>query len=126
MRREDAEYALRAKRLDIIDTAVRLFIPWGFLALVAYWVHKDISVLAGKQTLAQIGISFLGDIRLSDSVAYIFGVAGTGYGIAERQLRRRNIARLSGEKQELERLLDAGRTSSNLTRQGTTRPEDNK
>jgi hypothetical protein len=120
----EAEYLLRAKRLEVIDTAIRLLIPWGSLALIAFWVHGDVIALAGKQTLANIGLSFLGDIRVSDAVAYIFGAAGAGYGIAERTVRRRTIARLAEENKALEKLADPQRSSSNLTKRGTTSPED--
>lgn len=122
----EAEYLLRAKRLDLIDTAIRLLVPWGSLVLIAFWVHGDVIALAGKQTLANIGLSFLGDIRTSDAVAYIFGAAGAGYGIAERTVRRRTIARLGEENKALEKLVDPHRSSSNLTRRGTTSPEDKK
>lgn len=124
--KEEADFLLRSKRLELIEAAIRLAIPWGALVAIAYWVHTDIAALAGKQTLAQIGIAFLGDIKISDAVAYVFGAAGAGYGIAERNLRRRTIARLADEGRQLEERLDARRTSSNLTRRGTTRPEDKK
>jgi hypothetical protein len=122
----EAEYLLRAKKLEILDTAIRLIIPWGSLALIAFWVHGDVIALAGKQTLANIGLSFLGDIRVSDAVAYIFGAAGAGYGIAERTVRRRTIARLAEENTTLERLVHPERSTSHLTKRGTTRPEDKK
>ena len=122
--KEEADFLLRSKRLELIETVIRLSIPWGALVAIAYWVHIDIAALAGKQTLAQIGIAFLGDIKISDAVAYIFGAAGAGYGIAERNLRRKTIARLADEGRRLEQTLDPRRSSSNLTRRGTTRPED--
>lgn len=122
----EAEYLLRAKRLEIFDTAIRLLIPWGALALIAFWVHSDVIALAGKQTLANIGLSFLGDIRVSDAVAYIFGAAGAGYGIAERTVRRRTIARLAEENKNLEKLVHPERSTSHLTKRGTTSPEDKK
>jgi len=124
--KEEAEYLLRSKRLELAETAIRLLIPWGALVAIAYWVHSDVVALAGKRTLAQIGLSFVGDIKISDAVAYIFGAAGAGYGIAERTLRRKTIARLSEENRTLEEMVDPQRTSSNLTKRGTTRPEDKK
>jgi hypothetical protein len=122
----ETEYLLRAKKLDIVDTAIRLLIPWGSLALIAFWVHGDVIALAGRQTLANIGLSVFGDIRVSDAVAYIFGAAGAGYGIAERTVRRRTIARLAGENIALEQLVHPERSTSHLTKRGTTSPEDKK
>jgi hypothetical protein len=124
--KDEAEYYFRARRFDVIDAAVRLVIPWGSLVAIAFWVHGDVVALAGKQTLAQIGLSFMGDIRISDAVAYIFGATGVVYGISERTLRRKNIARLAEENRSLEKKIDPLRSSSNLTRRGTTRPEDKK
>jgi hypothetical protein len=120
------DYVIRNRRLDLVDTTIRLLIPWGSLVLIAFWVHSDVIALAGKQTLANIGLSFVGDIRVSDAVAYIFGALGAGYGIAERNLRRKNISRLAVENSALEAMKDPGRTSSNLTKRGTPRPEDKK
>jgi hypothetical protein len=124
--KQEAEYFFRARRFELIDTAIRLVIPWGSLVAIAFWVHRDVVALAGRQTLAHIGLSFMGDIKVSDAVAYIFGAAGAGYGIAERTLRRKNIARLAEENRTLEKIADPLRSSSNLTRRGTTRPEDKK
>ncbi len=124
--KEEADFLVRSKKLDLIDLAIRLMVPWGALVAIAYWIHADIVALAGKQTLAQIGLSFMGDIKISDAVAYVFGAAGAGYGMAERTLRRKTIARLADENRRLEQMVDPQRTSSNLTRHGTTRPEDQK
>ncbi len=124
--KDEAEYYFRARRFEVIDTVIRLAIPWGSLVAIAFWVHSDVIALAGKRTLANIGLSFMADIRVSDAIAYIFGAAGAGYGIAERTLRRKNIARLAEENRTLEKMVDPLRSSSNLTRRGTTRPEDKK
>jgi hypothetical protein len=122
--KEEADFLIRSKKLDLIEVVIRLAIPWGALVAIAYWVHTDVVALAGKQTLARIGLSFMSDIKVSDAIAYVFGAVGAGYGIAERTLRRKTIARLSDEGRLLEQMIDPQRTSSNLTRHGTTRPED--
>lgn len=80
--------------------------------------------LAGKFTLADIGISFAGDIKLSESIVYLFGTGGVGYGLYQHRLRRKNIERLASRPIELEKLIDSTRSSSRLTPQGSTRPED--
>jgi len=49
---------------------------------------------------------------------------GWAYGFGQLQLRRRHIKHIENSKNELERLLDLKRTSSNLTDKGTTRPGD--
>jgi hypothetical protein len=114
------EFQLRFKRLDIIADAIRLGIPWCSLIAIAALVAFSVSRLAGKTTLAQIGLTFLGDMRISQAVAYIFGLAGGGYGLFERRLRHKKTKSMAEYSAELERRLDPGRTSSGLTRAGTT------
>lgn len=82
------------------------------------------STYAGKYTFADIGISLLGDFRVSEALIYILGVGGIIYGYGERRLRLKAIERLANRQIELEKRIDPGRSSSGLTPQGTTRPED--
>jgi hypothetical protein len=115
------ELLVRFRKLDIVADAVRLGIPWVSLIAIFALATVMVSKLSGRTTLAQIGIAFLGDIRLSDAVAYIFGIAGSGYGLLERGLRRRKTKSMAAYTAELEKKIDPGRTSSGLTPTGTTR-----
>lgn len=119
-----AETLVRMRRYDIVDTFVRLAIPWGCLLLMVYWATGSLNALAGKETFADIGIRVLGDFRVSEGVAYLFGGLGVGYGILQKLLRQRNIERLAPRIKELEQHVHPQRTSSQLTARGTTRPED--
>ncbi len=80
--------------------------------------------LAGRQTLADIGIKVLADITLSKSIC--FGAAGCGlaYGIAQDRLRRKTIRKKARRIKVLEEMIDPSRSSSNLMHDGRTRPED--
>jgi len=118
------DFLLRYKRLDIIADVIHLGLPWGSLVAIAVLFYLSVSRLAGQTTLAQIGMSFIGDIRVSDAVAYIFGGSGFLYGLNERRLRHKKTERLASHAIELEKMLDPKRTSSGLTPKGTTRPED--
>lgn len=120
----DQEYALQWKKLDVVDNALHLIIPWSFLLAIAVVVYRGIDVLAGKTTMAQIGMSFIGDIKVSNALSYLFGAGGFGYGIKERRLRHKKTAGLTAYSAELERKIHSERTSSGLTPEGTTRPED--
>jgi hypothetical protein len=99
-------------------------IRFGALCFLAYCTYLTIAALAGKETDASIGISFLGNITVSQSFAYIFGAGGVVYGFRERALRQRTIERLQRRVQELEAAQDPSRTSSKLTPRGETRPQD--
>ncbi len=124
--RQDASSgaAIRLKKLDIVADAVHLAIPWGCLLGIGICIAFATSRLAGKATLAQIGMSFVGDIRVSDAVAYMFGAAGVGYGVLERRLRHKKTKSMAAYSAELETKLDPNRSSSGLTPEGTTRDED--
>ncbi|HEY6351133.1 MAG TPA: hypothetical protein VI636_17145 [Candidatus Angelobacter sp.] len=115
------ELLLRFRRLDIVADAVRLLIPWGSAVAIVGLLAFMVSRLAGKMTLAQIGMSFFGDIRVSQAVAYMFGILGGGYGLLERRLRHRKTKNMAGHMAELEKKIDPGRTSSGLDPKGTTR-----
>ena len=88
--------------------------------LIARYVYLAVASLAGKSTVSDIGIKFLGNLRVSEGLAGLFGGGGTVYGLAQRKLRRDTIERLQGRIKELEREHDPNRSSSNLTIRGTT------
>jgi len=120
----EAEFLVRFKKLDILADAVHLIVPWGSLVAVFWFTYLMVAQLAGKATLADIGIKVMGDIKLPQVLAYLFGVSGVGYGMSERRLRRKKVEHMGGHIKALEEALDPTRSSSGLTRRGTTRPED--
>jgi hypothetical protein len=122
--KEVLDFRLHLKRLEIIDTVVRLTIPWCGGILIALCAAYTVSVLAGKYTFAQIGISLLGSLKVSETISYAFGASGVIYGLKEGALRRKNIHRLSSQIQNLERQVNPTRSSSSLTTRGTTQPGD--
>jgi hypothetical protein len=122
--KEFLDFRLHLKRLEIWDVGVRLLVPWGFGALIAFFAYLSIAILAGRYTFAQIGVNVLGNLKISESISYVSGLTGVLYGLKERRLRRKNIQRLSTQIQKLEKQADPNRSSSDLTERGTTRPED--
>jgi hypothetical protein len=93
--------------------------------IVVFGYAKDVLItFAGKETAANLALSLIVKLQADRWFAYLFGVAGAGYGVVERQLRRRNIKRLTARTEELEKRLHPARTSSGLTPKGRTRPED--
>ena len=121
---KQAEFILRYKRLDIVADAVHLFVPWGSLVAIFVFIYLMVTKLAGHATMAQVGVSFLGEMRLPSAVAYLFGGSGLAYGVSERRLRHKKTSGLASYMTALEHRIDPQRTSSNLTTHGTTRPED--
>lgn len=99
-------------------------ISWVGVVLVARYAYLAIAALAGQQTAAEIGINFLGEVRVSEALAWLFGAGGVAYGMGQRKVRRDTIERSADRIRSLEQRLDPSRSSSRLTPRGTTRPED--
>jgi hypothetical protein len=123
-KRTESEFGLSFKKYDEIGATLRTLIKWGSLVLIVRYGYLSVASMAGRHTLADIAVRFLGNLKVSESIAYILGSGGLIYGAAQRQLRRRNIQRLVKGKNDLEKLMNPGRTSSDLKDDGTTRPGD--
>ena len=109
----------------LVSVAGNLF-KWGGLVLIARYTYLAIVALSGTTTIADIGLGFrlFADIRVSQVLSWLLTVGGIGYGLSERQLRRRTIKRLQGRIIEGEKRIDPERTSSRLTARGETNLED--
>jgi len=123
-RRDELEYGLRYKRYEIAENFVRHGWKYGSLAFLGYCARDVLISFAGKYTFAEIAISFLGQMTITNTVKYSAIGGLFVWGMAERKLRQRAIARLSPRAETLELVIDSKRSSSNLTRRGTTKPED--
>lgn len=102
--------------VDVVRTAIK----WGSAVWIVSYIYRSIAVLAGHATAADIGIKFLANVRVSDGIFAVLTGGSIAYGVGQRQLRRRHIKHVAHDKNDLERLLDPKRTSSNLTDSGTT------
>jgi hypothetical protein len=87
-------------------------IKWCGLVLIAWMGYKAIAVLSGKQTQANILVSFLGDVRVSQVLSWGLAVGGLSYGSAQARLRKTKEAALGERIKELEQELDPRRSSS--------------
>jgi hypothetical protein len=99
-------------------------IRWGGLVAIFYFIYRSIGALAGNTTVANIGLTVFGDVKLSDVFGYVFGGSGVAYGLAQKRLRRNKTHYLQGRIKDLETKLDPQRTSSGLTTHGDTHPKD--
>ncbi|MBW8874531.1 MAG: hypothetical protein JF614_06170 [Acidobacteria bacterium] len=107
-------FLLVEKGAPVVEVAVR----WGIIALIVFFVTDCIKSLAGLQTAATIGIRFLADVRVSEALAWIFGAGGVGYGMQQRGLRRRDTKQMGSRLRKYEKLIDPGRSSTDLDSQG--------
>ena len=101
-------------------------IRWVGVVVLAYLCYRSVDTLAGRTTLASIGVGIkvLGKVYISEAVAWLFALSGVGYGLRQRTLRHSAIARLSPAVRERETAIDPKRTSSELTERGRTQPHD--
>lgn len=114
----------KSKNIEQIASVFNNLIKWGGVVLIFYYLSHCIDSLAGKSTISNIAISLVTDLKINQYLAYALGVGGTGYGLAQRTLRRKTIQRLQGNIVSMEKSIDPGRSSSNLTSDGCTRSED--
>ena len=93
--------------------------------MVTYFgVFRPIHDLAGHNTQASFGMALLADIRPSEIVSYLFGLAGWIFGLNAQRLRRNVTERLTDRIAQNELQKDPHRTSSGLTKRGKTPPEN--
>lgn len=74
--------------------------------------------------MADLFLSFFGNVEVECSVTFAVGIVGVVYGVKERRLRLRKTASMEQKNRELEARLDPQRSSSRLTNDGRTSPED--
>lgn len=99
-------------------------IRWAGVVGIAGFTYLSIDSLAGQTTDADIGVTLIGNIKLSEVFAFLFGGGGVFYGLRQRTLRKSTIERLQNRIRKLEESKDPSRTSSGLTQRGDTHPND--
>ena len=121
---------LQVQRTVIRSTAITKILKYfsysGATVVIFYFIYRSIESLAGSQTDANIDVVF--DILKNRSVAarvpWALALGGIGYGLLERLIRIRKVARLTERNKYLEGALNERRQSSNLTETGSARRED--
>jgi hypothetical protein len=121
---EDRRFRLISRGIDGFVTLARSGFVVAAVVLLGRYARDVLVVFAGKETAANLALSLIVNLQADRWFAYMVGVAGVGYGVVERQLRRRNIKRLTTHTAELETRLHKVRSSSGLTPEGKTRRED--
>jgi hypothetical protein len=91
---------------------------------IAHYGYLSVVALAGKHTLADIGLKLLANVTISQSVSWAATGGATIWAVSERRLRKKIIHQKAQRIQELEQHIDPDRSSSSLLPDGSTRPED--
>src|SRR5262245_15008418 len=93
---------------------------------LGFCFYKSASVLAGKTTMADIGIRLhlLSKVEVSVVLAWMVGAGGVTFGVLQMKLRKRVVLDCHSRLAKYERELDPKRSSSMLTPEGEPREED--
>jgi hypothetical protein len=113
----------RAKIVEEIAKTVRTALVFGSAVGMAYFLSVMVHDLAGKATTADIGLTFLGKIGVSEGLAWAIAAVCGGIVFKTRRTNRDMAARLS-RFADVERSIDPNRSSSHLTDTGMPREED--
>jgi hypothetical protein len=131
----ETEYSLY-KRSDLnglITRTIQQFTKTFGYVLIAFFAYKSIEALAGKQTIVNADIAakieqgndfFTYLPVLLSSIGLILGLGGIMYGRHQRKLKEAVTKKYEDDVVRLEKKIHPGRTSSGLTENGNTRPED--
>ncbi len=120
----DHRLFIHVKYIETIGSIVHTLIKYGAILGIAAFCYLSLNALAGRYTLAQIRIATMADFRISELLAYAFGIGGITYGRKQKKLRTDVISRYASARAEQEKALNPQRGSSELMPGGQTRPED--
>ena len=113
-------HELQLATIDQVGQGFRVLVFGTVVVLVAYFAKESLVEMAGKSTI----IDFLAQVKVSIRVAWI-GTAGCAlWGYRERVLRKRVIKKFGEQRKHYEEALDAKRTSSGLSDDGSNNPQD--
>jgi hypothetical protein len=125
---KEREFKLRSQKWDTLLRLGQYLIKYGALVICVWRLSVALEAFAGRQSLAEILIFLKTDFEANPAVSHavmgILGLTGAGYGVRQRSLRQKDIKRLGNRVVELEKRLDPDRSSSRLTLDGRSRPED--
>ena len=126
--RKELDHQYRMRRVQLLSVGWEQLMRVLSVLIPCLFLYFSIRELAGRQTFADIKFRLMADLKANKWMGFVvpWGVAtvATGWGIGERYLRKRHIRRVSSEQSEMQRALDSGRRSSNLSKSGETNPED--
>jgi hypothetical protein len=97
---------------------------WLFFGWLVYQGRIGAEAFAGKVTATSLIISLGATLSAVIGVSWATTICFAVWVFFERRLRKNTVERLSLRVKEMELQLDRGRSSSQLTPRGDTRPED--
>lgn len=122
------EAELSRVKIEQIASVIKVLVIVAGCCLGIWLVSQSLAVvaveLAGKETQASIVVQLLSSTTVSVGLGWTVGAGGIAYGVAQNKLRKSTVSRLHTRLKDLELQFDGKRSSSNLTKDGQTNPED--
>jgi hypothetical protein len=112
------------RQADLVCTTISGAFRWGCFAFLGWCTLQAVRELAGKTTFAELVVGFLANVEVGWTVSLSVGFVGVLFGVKERKLRLRKTASMAVYIRQLEARLDPKRTTTTLTLDGQTNPED--
>lgn len=116
------------QRWVFVADRVYNLIKYAMMCMLIAWlayIAKEITFgLAGKTTLAEIGVSIMLATSTRERISYAANFLLVLLVFREWHLRRKKVKKLAKRVVDLERHIDPNRSSSQLTSTGDTRRED--
>jgi hypothetical protein len=103
-----------AQVVDSICSALKWLFGCVALVVFSYCLRDMVVSLSGKQTHANVLVSFIADVDIHVWVAWGLAVGGCVYGANQQRLRKRQIERLTKKIRAYEKKLDPNRTSAKV------------
>ena len=108
--------------IDGVGKLLRHGLTCAMICIVAWMIYLSINTMAGKSTDFRSAIDWAVKLNVSEAVAWIAAIVfGVGY-YNRRQAFKKLAAEAGPRLEELERHVDAGRTSSGLAKTGDSPP----
>lgn len=123
---EDATNRYRTFATDQVFRTIRTLIRCGAFVIIAYLGFHALEALAGQDTKLSVALTLIFTALADFKFAAGLSLAGsaTAWAVLERRLRLQKVDYMQGRVRELERMIDANRSSSGLTTEGKTNPRD--
>lgn len=127
-RDKDLDHEFRMRVVQAITLGWQACMRFGCFLVMGACIYLCVRELAGHQTFADIEFKVIADLKANKYFGLLlpWGLVAltTGWAGGERYLRKRHIRRVSSESSEMQKQIDLGRRSSQLSKKGETNPED--
>lgn len=116
--------ALAFKKTEEFYRFLKWLTMWVAICVLGFFFLKAVVAVAGQSTnvAVQVGLKIISDVRVTVSWAVAGGCGA--WAVGERKIRQKRVLELHARIKKLETGIDPNRSSSTLTPEGKTNPDD--